>query len=640
MPEYLAPGVYVEEVSFRSKSIEGVATSTTGFAGMTRWGPVRYTSGPNTVEPRLITSYTEFESVYGGLAQLLIDRGDGQATSNSYVAHAARAFFLNGGKRLYISRTFQPKDPGDGSEDWGRSSLQIPFGAADVAAWEGRWPGSFGNVLLKVRAIRKGNVAFDHTQTSGPVFGVQARGLTRGAVVEIVAPGGAIPLAGDDLLAGSLAVVSVNAAVTDVAGLAQQQFLDATGAPIAVAAGSTIKEVTLQAVIQAGNERLDVYDELATHPGQRRWVAKIMQANDPEDENAILYLNTAAPDDPAAPATLGRAVELMFALETPREGVRLVGGHDGDLVQPTAVPYGLLGVEADPDDATLKATGLRALGEVDDIAIVALPDGGTYASTVLCEAAAGALITHAEEERYRIAVIDAPRGSSLNEVREFRGKFDSTRSALYHPWIEILDPLERAAQGAPPRRLMLPPSGFVTGIYARNDITRGVFKAPANEVVRGLTKFEVNINKGRNDVLNPEGINALRFFEGRGSRVWGARTMSSDPEWKYVNVRRLFIFLEHSIDKAMQWAVFEPNNDRLWNNIRQTVEDFLYLQWLNGALLGAKPEDAYFVRCDRTTMTQNDLDNGRLICLIGVAPTKPAEYVIFRIGQWTADARV
>ncbi|MEO1057472.1 MAG: phage tail sheath family protein, partial [Actinomycetota bacterium] len=292
MPEYLAPGVYVEEVSFRSKSIEGVATSTTGYAGMTRWGPVRYTGGPTTVEPRLITSYTEFERVYGGLEQLLIDRGDGQATSNSYVAHAVRAFFLNGGKRVYVSRTFQPSDPGDGSEDWGISSLPLPFGATDSATWRGRWPGAFGNVLLKVRAIRKGNVAFDHTQPSGPVFGTQARGLTRGAVVEITAPGGTPPLAGDDLVAGSLAVVAVDETVTDIAGLAQQTFLDTTGAPVAVAAGSTIKEVTLQAVIEAGNDRIDVYDELATHPAQRRWVAKIMQANDPEDENAILWLDT------------------------------------------------------------------------------------------------------------------------------------------------------------------------------------------------------------------------------------------------------------------------------------------------------------------------------------------------------------
>ncbi len=158
-------------------------------------------------------------------------------------------------------------------------------------------------------------------------------------------------------------------------------------------------------------------------------------------------------------------------------------------------------------------------------------------------------------------------------------------------------------------------------------------------MVYGLTKFEMNINQGRNEVLNPEHINALRFFPGRGNRVWGARTMSSDPEWMYVNVRRLFIYLEHSIDKATQWAVFEPNGEALWRNISRTVTDFLEVQWRNGALMGRSPEEAFFVLCDRSTMSQNDLDNGRLICLIGVAPVKPAEFVIFRIGQWTADAK-
>ena len=153
------------------------------------------------------------------------------------------------------------------------------------------------------------------------------------------------------------------------------------------------------------------------------------------------------------------------------------------------------------------------------------------------------------------------------------------------------------------------------------------------------TRFEVNINKPRNDVLNPEGINALRFFEGRGNRVWGARTMSSDPEWMYVNVRRYFLYLERSIQKSTDWVVFEPNGEDLWANVRATVEDFLYNEFANRRLLGSSPEEAFFVRCDRTTMTQNDLDNGRLIALIGVAPTRPAEFVIFRIGQFTADAR-
>jgi hypothetical protein len=166
-----------------------------------------------------------------------------------------------------------------------------------------------------------------------------------------------------------------------------------------------------------------------------------------------------------------------------------------------------------------------------------------------------------------------------------------------------------------------------------------VHKAPANEVVQGITRFVKNVTYGQQGVLNPEGINALRTFPERGDRVWGARTMSSDPEWRYVNVRRLFIYLEHSIDKATQWVVFEPNNEALWASVRQSIEDFLLATWRTGALMGTKPEQAYFVRCDRTTMTQNDLDNGRLICLIGVAPTYPAEFVIFRIGQWTADAQ-
>ena len=187
----------------------------------------------------------------------------------------------------------------------------------------------------------------------------------------------------------------------------------------------------------------------------------------------------------------------------------------------------------------------------------------------------------------------------------------------------------------------------LTGLMLKNTLLKGeatpfIMELPPYHLptVRGVLRFSRNVNKGEQDVLNPEGINCLRFFEGRGYRVWGARTISSDPEWTYINVRRLFIYLEHSIDRATQWAVFEPNNEELWLKIRLTIEGFLYDVWRSGALLGARPEDAYFVRCDRTTMSQSDLDNGRLICLIGVAPTKPAEFVIFRIGQWTADASI
>jgi uncharacterized protein len=217
-------------------------------------------------------------------------------------------------------------------------------------------------------------------------------------------------------------------------------------------------------------------------------------------------------------------------------------------------------------------------------------------------------------------------------VRTMRAAIDSTYAAFYYPWVTALDPVTQ-------QEIQLPPSGFVCGIYARNDIDRAVYKAPANEVVTLALRFEKLLNKAQQDVLNPEGINCFRYFPGRGYRLWGARTATSDPEWKYVNLRRYFAYLEHSIDRGTQWAVFEPNGERLWANVRRTIEDFLFNEWQMGALLGDKPEKAFFVRCDRSTMTQNDLDNGRLVCLIGVAPLRPAEYVIFRIGQWTSDRR-
>jgi phage tail sheath protein FI len=235
--------------------------------------------------------------------------------------------------------------------------------------------------------------------------------------------------------------------------------------------------------------------------------------------------------------------------------------------------------------------------------------------------------------RYRIAVLDSGEGQTIGDVRKMRAKMDSTYAALYYPWVRVLDPITRS-------EIHLPPSGFVTGIYARNDINRAVYKAPANEVVNLALGFELFLNKGQQDVLNPEGINCFRFFEGRGMLLWGARTISSDSEWKYVNLRRYFAYLERSIDKGTQWAVFEPNGTLLWDNVRRTIEDFLFNEYQMGALLGDKPERAFFVKCDRSTMTQNDLDNGRLVCQIGVAPLRPAEFVIFRIGQWTGDRKV
>ncbi|HEY3284044.1 MAG TPA: phage tail sheath C-terminal domain-containing protein, partial [Armatimonadota bacterium] len=252
------------------------------------------------------------------------------------------------------------------------------------------------------------------------------------------------------------------------------------------------------------------------------------------------------------------------------------------------------------------------------------------------------IINQCELMRYRFAVLDSivPPIDTMSDVQNQRQQFDTKYAALYYPWLLIPDPfptsLNRIAE------YPVPPSGHIVGVYARTDIERGVHKAPANEVVRGIVGLRRTLNKEQQDILNPYpvNINVIRDFRpnNRGIRVYGGRVMTSDPDWKYVNVRRLLIFLEASIDRGLQWVVFEPNAEPLWARVRRSISNFLTLAWRDGALEGTKPEEAYFVKCDRTTMTQTDIDSGRLICLVGVAPVKPAEFVIIRIGLWTAHA--
>jgi len=240
-----------------------------------------------------------------------------------------------------------------------------------------------------------------------------------------------------------------------------------------------------------------------------------------------------------------------------------------------------------------------------------------------------ALVEHCERMRYRIAVLGASPDGDLSEGPPPEAQ--SSFAAYYAPWVLV----ECESESKP---VAGHPGGHVTGVLVANDVQRGIVKAAANQPIAGIVGLARKITATQQAALNLRGINILRSFAGRGFRVWGARTTSSDPVWKYINVRRYLIYLEHSIEQGLQWVVFEPNGEQLWANVRNTIENFLQNEWLSGALLGDSPNKAYFVRCDRTTMTQDDVDNGRLVCLIGVAPMKPAEFVIFRIGQWTADA--
>ena len=276
------------------------------------------------------------------------------------------------------------------------------------------------------------------------------------------------------------------------------------------------------------------------------------------------------------------------------------------------------------NDAKRAKSGLAAIEDIPDIAMVIAPDEAEDDNL------AATIDKHCSDEHLqdRVAIFQADREF---DIADLEPPVNSSYASFYVPWVEITDPVSGQV-------LPVPPAGHVAGIYARTDANHGVHKPPANQVVRGVHGLTETITDADQSEFNPKGVNCIRSFRGRGIRVWGARTTSTDPTWQYINVRRLFIFLRESIDTGTQWAVFEPNNEDLWTRIRQSIRGFLRGVWEDGALMGETPEDAFFVTCDRTTMTQSDIDNGRLICEIGFAPVRPAEFMIFRISQRTGEA--
>lgn len=281
-------------------------------------------------------------------------------------------------------------------------------------------------------------------------------------------------------------------------------------------------------------------------------------------------------------------------------------------------------------------SGFGGLEAVDAVTMIAMPDlmsafeqGAIDADGV--KAVQGALVDHCTLMADRMAILDVPPGLSAQEVLDWRGglgDFSSMYATVYHPWIKVFDP---ATSGI----TRIPPSGHLAGIWARNDATRGVHKAPANEVIRGAIALETQLTRNEQDLLNGDGVsvNCLRVLPGRGIRVWGARTLSADAEWRYLNVRRLFNYLEESILNGTQWVVFEPNDDALWARIRRTIAAFLVVEWRKGALFGLTPEEAFYVKCDRETNPAENIGNGLVTCEIGVAPVKPAEFVVFKLAQ-------
>jgi uncharacterized protein len=362
---------------------------------------------------------------------------------------------------------------------------------------------------------------------------------------------------------------------------------------------------SFKVVVKKAGRTEETFDNLTTRRGR---------------QNVVAVVN--------AQSKLIRLEDLGLTAETaPRGSISLSGGG---VPAPTRLA---------PDDYvgdTADRTGFGGLEAIDEITMICVPDlMSAYQKQMVdlegVQAVQQAMIDHCELMGDRVAVLDPPPGLNAQQIKEWRVDkvgYDSKYASLYWPWFKVFDPSTGVIS-------FVPPCGHMAGIWGRNDDTRGVHKAPANEVVRGALGLEVNITKNEHDLLNPVGINCIRAFPGRGIRVWGARTLSSDSSWRYLNVRRLFNYLEESILNGTDWVVFEPNDYALWSKIRRTISAFLVNEWRKGALFGMTPAEAFYVKCDEETNPAEGIDAGQVVCEIGVAPVKPAEFVIFRLSQFS-----
>lgn len=572
MPEYLSPGVYVEEFESGSKPMEGVGTSTAGFIGLS-------VKGPDIGVPQLVTSFADFRRKYGGYLS------QSEFEDYRFLAYAVEHFFINGGTRAFIMRVVPPD--AKCAESVSEQEI-IKFTAKNP----GRW-GNFIRVIITPSSKAKTQILSVDELPQGKMYKIKnAAGFQTGDIIAFTD--------GNEIQYNKISSIQDNliSCTGDFAG-------DVTDNNILPA--KTISTCEFNVEVKY-DDTVELYENVSLNVSASNYVKNKMAKSD------LLNISCNIPQTEES--------DSPFSMLAGKDKDILVIGMDGgsDGTKEALSPSDFIGTDNGPG----KRTGIQSFIDNDVVSIISVP-GVTDANVQL------SLVAHCESLCSRFAVLDIPRDSKkIDDVMAQRNIFDSSYAALYHPWIEIFDPLDK-------KNIAIPPSGSVIGIYARSDNSRGVHKAPANEVIRACVGLDCMYNKGEQDILNPKGVNLIRSFPGQGIRVWGARTVSSNSLWKYVNVRRLFIYLEESIKANTNWVVFEPNDELLWVRVKRTIDVFLNTVWRSGALAGGSPAEAFFVNVGRETMTQDDIDNGRLICVIGIAPVKPAEFVIFRITQKTSS---
>ena len=546
MPEYLSPGVYVEEVDRGPKPIEGVGTAMAAFVGFTEKAEIVRDNGDGPYvenllnKPQLVTNWTQFVDKFGGFVPGL------------KLPHAVYGYFSNGGTRCYVCsvRTF-------------------PKASATLLNAQGK-------PALRAEAKQAG---FDAMQLRLRVAGVKGN----------TAPAASTP---------------VKASTND------KKDDKAAPAPEAQSASN-------------GNATFNFFVEKKGPNGA--WTV-LESFEGAKLETVGTKVAVAWPNNKAPKFVDVEALETSITAASPREQEQMLVMDQNLLAAPKAAEFS--------GDVAAR-TGVDGLEVLDDVTMVVVPDlmttmPGEKLDLEMVKSVQTQMIAHCERCGDRVAILDTPPNMTPQEVKAWRMEttgFDSSYAAMYYPWIKVSDP-------ATDKIITIPPSGHIAGVWARNDTTRGVHKAPANEVVSLAVGLDHQTTKGEQDTLNPNGVNCIRSFPGRGIRVWGARTLSSDPAWRYINVRRLYNFVEKSIENGTQWVVFEPNDRALWSRVDRDITAFLRGVWRDGALFGNTPSEAFYVKVDDELNPPESRDLGRLIIEIGMCPVKPAEFVIFRISQW------
>ena len=575
MAEYFSPGVYVEEYDNSPRSVEGVGTSTAGFIGFAEKGP---TKGA----PLLVTNFKNFQKFFGGF---LSEYTHGEYR---YLANSVEQFFVNGGTRCFVSRV-APADAECASKKMGI----LEVSAANEGKWGNRIQISLSSVIKrKMQLVEK---------TGESTYKVKsAEGFREGDIVEFGGAYNRISMIYDDQVTF------------------ETKF---KGDPVdkEVIPKKVVRLVTFDIQVRF-NDDIENYFDVTLNSSSPAYIeARLANSN-------IIKVSVGAVKDAKVKGEKGETptieisnpVEQILGKGNTEGTFALDGGSDGNMSSVNAGTF--IGIDNGPGERT----GIQSFLENNLVNIIAVP-GVTIPEVEV------ALVAHCENTKSRFAVLDMPKEQyKTDELINFRSVIDSTYAAMYHPWIQVFDRGSNKTD-------FVPPSGAVMGVYSRTDIARGVHKAPANESVF-CTGLKVNYTKDEQDILNPEGINLIRALPGQGIRIWGARTASSSSSFRYINVRRLFIFVEESIKASTNWVVFEPNDSMLWSRVSITVASFLDNLWRAGMLAGDSASEAFFVEIGTNTMSRDDIENGRLICNIGIAPTKPAEFVIFRISQFTAEA--